>query len=508
MKPNDHIAPFLAQPINLKVGLNHLGYRNAAEDLFTTLLPGLNNVTARIRYYGFYCWLLDRFFDGKQQPTIGDYIGFIRYSEYLLAIIHTGLQDTRGIPGIDYALNVMENVPDTVDLKSGTYNTNGTTRGTYWANPGGVLRQYYGNSLNDIGVTVPSLKMPGISDISKQGGHITGKDLADCFEESIGHEASRLFLDCVTKESISQTEREALLAPFTMKGVFGNEIERGMLIEMLLQEDFPGRSDRFYRRETIRLYLEYCADSTVSDYRDDLGFPKYLYERYLQGEQNNPCIIGWYCFYLNDAWQYNASIIFERILDILQKDKYGRWIKLDEFSTEIASEVTARFKADGKTLNDVLANRNDVTRDDNIGKIAGAISQILDYHVINISSWPKADSLKLLFSYAGEDDFHAISTSISEHGEMLFMDFVKYIIEAKIIYRHYNVSLRKFYQTGVASHKFMLEDGHIRYLKDTVTQVTHTSPRLISLRGFLSDLDLVHGHDLTEKGKEILSRLS
>ena len=508
MKPNDHIAPFLAQPINLRVGLNHLGYRNAAEDLFTNLLPGLNNVTARIRYYSFYCWLLDRFFEVKQQPTVGEYIGFIRYSEYLLAILHTGLQDTSGIPGIDYALNVMGSKPDTVDLKSGSYNANGTTRGTYWANPGGVLRQYYGSSLNDIGVTVPSQKLPGISDVSKQGAEITGKELADCFEEGIGHDASSLFLDCVAKGIVSQTEREALVAPFTMKGAFGNELERDMLIEMLLQEDFPGRSERTYRRETIRLYLEYCADPSVSDYRDDLGFPRYLYERYLQGERDNPCIIGWYCFYLNDVWQYNASIIFDRILEILQKDKQGRWVKLEEFSAEIASSVVAIFNAEDKTLEAVLANRCDVTGEDNMGIIAGAISRILDYYVTNISSWPTADSLKLLFGYADEDDFHTVSTFISAHGEMTFMDFVKYIIESKIIYRHYNVSLRKFYQTGVASHKFMLEDGHIRYLKDTVTQVTHTSPRLVSLRGFLSDLDLVQGYVLTEKGKEILSRLS
>jgi hypothetical protein len=91
---------------------------------------------------------------------------------------------------------------------------------------------------------------------------------------------------------------------------------------------------------------------------------------------------------------------------------------------------------------------------------------------------------------------------------MSFKDFVKYFIESKIVFRHYNVSLRKFYQTGIASHKFMLEDGYIRYLKDTITQATHTSPRLVTLKGFLSDLDLVHENKLTEKGKKILSKIS
>ena len=134
MKPNEHIAPFLAQPVNLKVGLNHLGYRNAAEDLFTTLLPGLNNVTARIRYYSFYCWLLDKFFESREEPTIRDYQRFVRCSEYLIAILHAGLEDAGGIPGIDYALTVMQDKPDAVDLLAGAFKSDGNTRGTYWAN--------------------------------------------------------------------------------------------------------------------------------------------------------------------------------------------------------------------------------------------------------------------------------------------------------------------------------------------------------------------------------------
>lgn len=508
MKPNSHIAPFLAQPVNLKVGLNHLGYRNAAEDLFTTLLPGLNNVTARIRYYSFYCWLLDKFFSNNSQPTVGEYNRFIRNAEYLLAILHTGLPDSGGIPGIDYALNVMDNKPDVVDLGSGTYQNNDTSRGTYWANPGGVLRQYYGSSLNDIGITVPSQKIPGINDISTEGGHITGKDLADYFEESIGRESSMLFLDCINNGLASQNEREKLLVPFTMKGVFGNEMEREILIDMLLQDDYPGRSERAYRRGTIQLYLEFCSNSQSAGYSDELGFPKYLYERYLSGERDNPCIIGWYCFYLNDSWQYQASIIFERILDILQKDKHGRWVKLEDLSSEIAVSVSQLFDAEDTSLEDILARQNTISGKDNIGRIAAAISCILDHYVINFSVWPQTNALAGMFNYSGADDFCTAAKFIDAHKKMSFKDFVKYFIESKIVFRHYNVSLRKFYQTGIASHKFMLEDGYIRYLKDTITQATHTSPRLVTLKGFLSDLDLVHENKLTEKGKKILSKIS
>ena len=509
MKNNDHIAPFFAQPVNLKVGLNHLGYRNAAEDLFTTLLPGLNNVTARIRYYSFYCWLIDKFFQNKPEPTVGEYNAFVRTAEYLLAILHAGLKDSGGIPGIDYAIDTMESDPDIVDLHSGTSPANGTsTRGTFWANPGGVLRQYYGNSLQDMGITVPSLKISGISDISKQGDHITGKDLSEYFEESIGSNASALFLNCIRKEKISREERDILRPPFSMKNVPGSIGEREMLIQMLLQEDYPGRSSRQLRRDTIRYYLEYCSDPLIKSYNDELGFPRYLYKRYLKGERDSSCITGWYCFYLDDAWQYYASVILERVLDILRKDKFGKWVNLNDFTDEIASAVTTKFNADDTSLESVISNQQDISGKDNIGRISKAMSALFDYYIINNAIWPDSSFLKVELGYYGTDDFHSASEYINKGKHMIFKDFVKQFIESKIIFRHYNISLRKYYQTGIASHKFMIEDGHIRYLKDTFTQATHTSPRLVSLIAFLSDLDLVHDLTLTEKGKELLKKLS
>ena len=106
------------------------------------------------------------------------------------------------------------------------------------------------------------------------------------------------------------------------------------------------------------------------------------------------------------------------------------------------------------------------------------------------------------------DDFHSISLFIEKYFNKDFKLFVKYLLESKIIYRHYNVSLRKFYQTGIASHKFMLEGGFIRYLRDTVAIATHTSPRLNSLKNFLSDLGMISQNGLTSYGLEVYSSLS
>ena len=100
MKTNTHIVPFFNKTADLKAGLNQLGLRNASEALFTSLLPGLNNVSNRIRYYSFYCWLIGEFYKNRESFTDKEFYKYIRYSEYLLALIHSRGQGVDGIPGI------------------------------------------------------------------------------------------------------------------------------------------------------------------------------------------------------------------------------------------------------------------------------------------------------------------------------------------------------------------------------------------------------------------------
>jgi hypothetical protein len=43
-----------------KNGLDPLGMQNSSVNLYQTFLPGISNVTLRMRYYGLYAWLSRR----------------------------------------------------------------------------------------------------------------------------------------------------------------------------------------------------------------------------------------------------------------------------------------------------------------------------------------------------------------------------------------------------------------------------------------------------------------
>lgn len=83
LKNNISITPFLGDNNTLSVGLNPLGIRTASEQLFTTLLPGLNVVTLRIRYYSFYCWLLKCFYTNRTEAKRLDLQRYLRMSKVL-----------------------------------------------------------------------------------------------------------------------------------------------------------------------------------------------------------------------------------------------------------------------------------------------------------------------------------------------------------------------------------------------------------------------------------------
>ena len=81
LKANMCFSPFMGDNKPLSVGLNPLGIRTASEQLFTTLLPGLNVVTLRVRYYSFYCWLLKSFYETRAEAKKYDFQRYIRIND-------------------------------------------------------------------------------------------------------------------------------------------------------------------------------------------------------------------------------------------------------------------------------------------------------------------------------------------------------------------------------------------------------------------------------------------
>lgn len=506
MKANETIIPFFNKTPELVAGLNQLGMRNQAEVLFTSLLPGLNNVSNRVRYYSFYCWLIREFYKDKEQVLESEFNQFIRKAEYLLALVHTKGEGVQGIPGITYALNKRHNSSEPYLLEEGIYNSTGKTDGTYWKNTGGVLRQYYSSSLKDISILGENNSNASILNISKEGDFIFGERLATVFQNSVSSNGHK-FISLIKKGSVLSEELDQLYNAFNMRH-FDSEEEKALIVDMLLQKDYPNREYRpeSYRRSTIKYYLQYLKTHT-SDKVSDIDFAKYMYNRFLRDKSSDACILGWYRYFLNEEWQYNSSELFCLLLYTLSKD--ANWYEVKQASELVSNKILESLCiSPERTVKEVCTKLNDIVIPDSPKTIALAAKGfigLLNRYVENCNIRERSADFSVLFPRSEPEDFFTLMDNIDASINMPIGEWLEKFIVKEIIHRHHEVSQRKYLQTGVASQKFIYEYGHIRFLKETET--THTAPRISTLNDFLFDLGIIVNDALTEEGEELLKRI-
>lgn len=70
-----------------KNGLDPLGMQNSSVSLYQTFLPGISNVTLRMRYYGLYAWLCRTYAKQVGDTNPESWKRFIRRAEALYALI-------------------------------------------------------------------------------------------------------------------------------------------------------------------------------------------------------------------------------------------------------------------------------------------------------------------------------------------------------------------------------------------------------------------------------------
>ena len=497
LQHNSGRVPFFCKTDCMKGGLNILGIRNPAESIFTRVLPGLNNVTLRIRYYSFYCWIISLYYETHEKHSKADFNGFIRRAEYLLAVINASNENRGGIPGITWAIEgYEESEGNGVDIALGADREPG--KSTYWANPGGILQAYYIASLLELGIlgyVKDDNSMYNITD-EEEMPELSGAVLADAFAESVGEKNGELFVECVEKGFVSQNEIETLARPFFMREMTDFPEEARLLTELLVQKDHPTwEEESFHRRDTIRYFLEYCAASPADI--SEQGFAEYMAQRCKSEAQPDATLQAWYYYYLNDQWQYLVTSIFTDLLSRLAESGIAR---VDSLTDEMERDIAAPFKSE--TIDELL-HKEIKTID--AGDIESAPANAFCRLVALV-----ADNGVNYCGIMGElgintVDYTGFAERMMASGQRL-KDYILDFIQEDIIYRHYAISFMKQQYTHIATQKFILENDTIRFVANY--PATHTSPRIGSLKGFLEDLGYLAEGEVTEAGINLIKTLS
>ncbi|MFZ2156726.1 MAG: hypothetical protein WAV72_11470 [Bradyrhizobium sp.] len=505
-----------------KNGLDPLGMQNSSVNLYQTLLPGIGNVTLRMRYYGLYAWL-----SWVYARRIGDtnpqsWQRMVRRMEALYALIAQHRGDEGGVTGTDWARSRLDNLRGrTIDFsadaepKSPTY---------YFKLAWGAYGLAYASQLFQVGIfeeadehliAVPSVEI--------------GEKLAQAFEKELG-ELSELFYGAIQrgKVSLDDLDRLAHLAP---SGIRKSGPERKLYENILFAHIRPEHPNDISRRLSLVLILKIADQLKRSPTPEEVRWILYagkdqrgrVFEpgtKPLEAQTER-----WRIYQANDLCHVALECLLKFILDRL--GDHPRGIAPSVLIARCAKEITATVKTLPSSWNvfvaglHLAANAYDPSLQESEWGLASeimAVRRAAQYCPAEVA-WKALTLLGLLHkrfranTQAIAEELHSLDLTafhslltegryLDQCGDTKFADIVARIIDERVMHRHLWVALRKFQRQGDYTFLIETDDGLIR-LRDKDGPV-FTNPRLGPAVRFLRDIHLIDDGGLTSRGAEVL----
>lgn len=522
---NESRIPFWGDTMSFITGLDPLGQQNASIQTYSHLLPGLNNVTTRIRSYSFYCWLLTEYARIIKSTNPYEQVRFVRRAEYIIALL-SAYKQIPGVSGVLYANNRMLENLNVFDLEKGTFNPDGTTEKTYWKNYTGVLGQYYLGSLRSIGLIEEPVNDRGEflgiyrRTFRKDGIKVTGEDLAEAFEENLKPDDKAIFLECINNGFVTLNQLEALSSSFNLTNIKDGSKENQLLIDLLFDVDEPAnelKNNTSMRRESILHLLRFTKNSAV-DF-NIRQFTQYIYDQKDKfNGSSDPCLTGWYFYQLNEYWQYANAAIFNAALRYVDENRSGR-MPLNELIDELTGQVV-RYLINENFINDenvvieqildsiLITERNineRLTQKGIFDRMAYGFLMIWKLYIENKVNLESLRDYTTEREIGNTDDIINYYIRFQKQMQVKIIPFISDFILQHILMRHQQVAYRKMGSGSQSTQKFLIENYQLIVLE--VISPENTSPRLNNQVAFLRDLHLFSSENqLTTKGETILSQ--
>lgn len=496
-------APFFGKSSTYAGGRDPIGLQATSVATYTRLLPGITNVTNRVRYWSFYCWLVQLYAKRVHRTGRKRFVDFVRRGEFTLAVaIEVAASEERSVSGKDKARRAAQQLP--LDLKKfADGNVRGNNR--YWKNEWGAFGQYYAGVLTNLGLLEKNEY--GIFVCTDKNQHeklainleVSGAELAAAFREAIGVEAESQFFAAIEKGTVSEKELRHFGERMNLSNIQPNSDEWNLIQKVLTGNDLPGRHlkvlDSFFRLGTIQLLLQFRQlhpERTIHD------FPFWLEERNeleTYGSSSDVAF-GWFYYAVNEHWHIANEMIFKAFLDRLHRFDFSR---LESFVREFVDEITQQALVISQSSSGITASQWQVLPKDKeladeesepfVTEAIQGFEAILNLHT---EYQNHLDSFILFGQRLGIErsgDFGHGLRLVGEHLRRPLDEFVEWYLMRQMVNRHLFVAMDKLASSGVNTQKFKLEERILYFIKSI--SVGNTNPRLYQLGLFLRDLKVL-----------------
>lgn len=495
------------RPGSFSAGRDPLGFQAASVRLYTSLVPGLTNVTNRLRYYSFYCWVLWQFEQIHHTTKEDKWIEFIRRCEAAIALACQigDAPNAFGMAGSDWGgLEAADPSKQTFDLIKPTDRPG--EDGQYLKAKYGNFGQFYAASM---------LEMRLINNVSERVYGVTsdaGKALAEAVQEE-HPEACGLLLKAVKAGQISRSDCEAI-SEALHPSYLDPTSEEARLLKAFLQGARADDPTAEARRTSLRNLL-----AIVSDTRGEFDLRRELYVQ--QGRLKTAShaelnLTRWRAYFLNEYCHIALEVWLNAIVGL--SDRVTKPTSVEELSTKLAALAVTDSEADTEDVAAALATSS-LGEDHGLG--AGLLA------VATVKKLPDvvaiANSAKLILSLWHRwreapdvrNELHlATAEGRSAEGIFRFLDLhqqgnarttVAKLIRKFVVSNHLTIAGQKLAIGGRFTYRFTLDDGCL--VDGELSEYTYTQPRIGNLLRFSYDAGLVDTESglITAAGAEFLN---
>lgn len=507
-----------------KRGLDPLGMQTTSVALYQQLLPGISNVTLRMRYYGFYAWLADWYAKNIRVTDPEQWCRHLRRAEALYALAAQCAGDEHGIPGSRWAgrtlgSNKQIRYSDWTDLQSPDQ---------YLKQKFGAFGAAYGSQLIETRVLRSLADQPGGHTIPVPSPQI-GDELASVFHAEAG-QAAEVFIKALKAGTVSRSQLEAL-EPMLPSRIRNGGKERNLYERLLFgrcEDPDEGAEDR---TRTLRLVLRMSAEYEAPLNAETVRWTLYAGSRAdgapLQAmtAADTAHAFQWQVYQANDMLHACYEGLLRYSLDVLEGFPQGIPMSslLDVVLKRVGSELKWRPKSWEALVEQTSPAEHPLLP---TGTSEWALSQqVLQaniYMAVSDAETVRRSMVLLALLYkrfrpllarirkelpvlAAGSFTQSLVTEIEyleRQSTRSWDDFFKDLLLAKVLDRHVWVAMQKLRSQGDYTFLIEADNGLVRTKQKDGP--VFTNPRLGPAITFLEDIHLLGPKGLTARGWALL----
>lgn len=505
-------------------GLDPLGMQSTSVSQYQRLVPGISNVTLRIRYYGLYAWLTDHYAKHSGDTSITGWRRFLRRSEALYALLTQANSQDTGVAGSLWARRKLA-ATSSVWIQFAAHADNESSEPQYLKQAFGAYGAAYGTQLFATGI----LCSVEHHDVPVPTPEI-GDGLAAAFYEAIGN-AGECFLKAVKRGSVSRNELENL-KPMVPGAIKSNSLERDIYESILFARAPDSSPSDLVRKMSLRLVLHAADWLGFMPAAIDIRWALYALHdsdgvkiESLSDEEMAQRF-AWLAYHANDLCHACYEALLKYVLDVLEGFPDG--VALDKLLEVIVARIVKALGPEMQTWkhlsDDIVLPENPWTEEENDSEFnlvdevmrgatlssatnaEGAVTALRLLATLFKRFEPELTALDAELKLVGNSPFvQSICTELrflQAHRDESLPQLLRSLLKVRIIDRHLWVAIQKLQYQG--DYTFLLETDNGRVRLRSKDGPVLTNPRLESSIRFLNDIHLLGPEGLTGLGRRAL----